>query len=155
MKGELPLPFVVQYDGCHMSSSQGRKNNSKHKPECRPRIERNHQLNSEEFYDQDTQEGYDRGQSSQDTHQGYEEDRTFFQAPQNKVRKLNHERKHQLNSEEFYDQGTQEGYDRAQPSQETHQGYEEDRTFFQNPPNKVRKLNYGEDFRRGEFAHEM
>ena len=84
------MPFVVQYDGCHMSSSRGKKNNDRQNPAPRPRNERKHQPVSKGFYEQETQEEYERAQRPQATRQDYDGDRGLFQAPPNKIQKLNH-----------------------------------------------------------------
>ena len=84
------MPFVVQYDGCNMSSSRGKKNNNRQNSAPRPSNERKHQRESEGFYEQDTQEGHERVQRPQATRQDYDRDRGLFQAPPNKIQKLNH-----------------------------------------------------------------
>ena len=73
-----------------MSSSRGKKDNNRQKSAGPPRNERKNQRQSEGFYEQDIQEGYERAQRPQDTQKDYDRDWGLFQAPLSKIRKLNH-----------------------------------------------------------------
>lgn len=71
-KGELPLPFVVQYDGCHTPLSSGKNNNHKRKETQRSKNEWQYQHETEGFYYQD-----------------FDVDRRLSQPPPEKIQKLN------------------------------------------------------------------
>lgn len=75
MRSELPLPFVVYYDGCQMSSSRENKNHEKQTPKSRTKGEQQHQAMSQGFYDQPRQQDYDM-------------DWRLFQSPPEKIRKI-------------------------------------------------------------------
>ncbi|XP_068708280.1 zinc finger CCHC domain-containing protein 7-like isoform X1 [Montipora foliosa] len=85
-KGELPLPFVVRYDGHHMPSGGEKNITDKNKTAREPRRHRAHHSKAERRYGEATQlEDY----GAQDTHD-YDRDRLFPRGPSNKVQKLNH-----------------------------------------------------------------
>ena len=53
MRSELPLPFVVYYDGWgQMSSSREKNNHEKQTPKRRSKDEKQHQAMSQGFYDE-------------------------------------------------------------------------------------------------------
>ena len=73
MRSELPLPFVVCYDGWGQVSSSRQKNKHK-KPEHRSKDKQQYQVISQGFYDQARQQDYDV-------------DCRLFQPPPEKIRK--------------------------------------------------------------------
>ncbi|KAL9978557.1 hypothetical protein ACROYT_G016089 [Oculina patagonica] len=82
-RSELPLPFVVNYDGCQMSSSRQKKNFDKRTqepqmPKHRSKNERRNQPLSRGFHDQARQQDYDTDWRS-------------FQPPPEKIRKTNYD----------------------------------------------------------------
>ncbi|PFX30251.1 zinc finger CCHC domain-containing protein 7-like isoform X1 [Stylophora pistillata] len=72
---ELPLPFVVCYDGCYTSSSLNKINYDGNKESSKSRENMHHQTFSDRFCDQPGQQNFDI-------------DKIAFQPPPEKVRKL-------------------------------------------------------------------
>ena len=72
---ELPLPFVVCYDGCYTSSSLNKINYDGNKESSKSRENMHHQTFSDRFCDQPGQQNFDI-------------DNIAFQPPPEKVRKL-------------------------------------------------------------------
>ncbi|XP_020601086.1 zinc finger CCHC domain-containing protein 7-like isoform X2 [Orbicella faveolata] len=75
MRSELPLPFVVCYDGCgQVSSSREKNNHEKQNPKRRSKDKKQHRAMSQGFYDQPRQQDCDM-------------DWRLFQPPPEKIRK--------------------------------------------------------------------
>jgi len=158
MRSELPLPFVVYYDGWgQMSSSREKNNHEKQTPKRRSKDKKQHQARSQGFYDEPRHEDCDR---------------LFQPPPETPKRRSKDKKQHQAGSQGFYDEPRHEDCDRLfQPPPETpklrsknkkqHQArsqgfYDEpkhgdcdmDWRLFQPPPEKIRKTD--DDVRRGE-----
>ena len=75
MRSELPLPFVVYYDGCgQMSSSRERNNHEKQTPKRISKDKQQYQDISQGFYDEPRQQDFDV-------------DCRLYQPPPEKIRK--------------------------------------------------------------------
>ena len=75
MRSKLPLPFVVDYDGCvQLSSSREKNNHEKQTSKRRSKGKQQHQAMSQGFYDQPRQQDHDM-------------DWRLFQPPPEKIRK--------------------------------------------------------------------
>lgn len=127
-KGELPLPFVVRYDGHHMPSGGEKNSTDKNKTAREPRRQRAHHSKAERRYGEATQlEDYD----AQDTHY-YDRDRMFPRGPSNKVQKLNHG-----NYRDSFKEGT-------------HQNGEFDRSYKNHSLTKSGKKKHGRETNEGD-----
>ena len=84
-KGELPLPFVVKYDGHYMPPGDEKNSTDRNKTAREPRRHRAHHSKAGRRYGEATQfEDY----GAQDTHD-YDRDRMFPRGPSNNVQKQN------------------------------------------------------------------